>query len=169
MTCGARECRSKAVSGENNPFWGKIHDEATRIRIREGKRSRPNKGRSRMLEGNKQSPEARAKMSEAQRKRWAENRDKILASRAEKRIETPREFLRYRRNFTEVQKQEWKQSFCCWCGAKENLVLDHIIPVMCGGTNVRQNAQTLCQPCNIWKMSHVDRPLFLAGLGERQT
>lgn len=166
MACKNPDCRSKAVSGENNPFWGKIHDDKTKAMIRETKRAKPQKKRSKMLAGYKQSPEARAKMSEALRLRWKENRDKMLAGREHLRNTNPRELQRYRRNFTPLQRREWKLSFCEWCKATEKLVLDHIIPVSCGGTYERRNAQTLCQPCNLWKMSHVDRPLFLAGLGK---
>lgn len=166
MACKNPECRSKAVSGENNPFWGQIHDESTKALIRETKRSKPAKKRNKMLSGYKQSPEAREKMSEALRLRWKENRDGMLQSLAHLRNEKAREHQRYRRNFTPMQRREWKLPFCEWCKSTEKLVLDHIIPVSCGGTNERRNAQTLCQPCNIWKMAHVDRPLFLAGLGK---
>lgn len=114
----------------------------------------------------KQSPEAKLKMSEAMRRRWAETRDLMLAARAHLKLRKPKEELRYRRNFTPLQRREWKDAQCAWCRSSEKLILDHIIPVMCGGDNLRNNAQTLCQPCNIWKMVYVDRPLYLAGLGQ---
>ena len=161
MTCGKPECRSSAVSGENNPFWGKIHDEGTRQRIREGKRARPAKKRKQ-----RGSPEHRAMMAEHTRRRWVENRDAMLAAVEHLKSNAPRDLQRYRRNFTPMQRREWKAANCLWCKSNGRLILDHIIPVMCGGTNVRRNAQTLCQPCNMWKMVHVDRQLFLAGLGE---
>lgn len=37
---------------------------------------------------------------------------------------------------------------CCRCSSNENLSIDHIIPVIKGGTNEVQNLQTLCRSCN---------------------
>ena len=116
------------------------------------------------IKGYKHTPEARAKITAALKARWVTNRDKMIA--ALQRSPKPRELLRYRRNFTSLQRKTWKGTTCAWCGMTERLILDHIIPVMCGGTQERRNAQTLCQPCNLWKMAHVDRQLFLAGLGQ---
>ena len=164
-TCTAPECRSKAVMGEHNAFWGRTHDAATVAHIRETKRSRPPQRKGGPPKGWKPTAEHRAAVSAASTKRWAEQRDMMLASRAHLRKERARELLRYRRNFTPLQRREWKDSKCLWCSSESKLILDHIIPVMCGGKNERRNAQTLCQPCNIWKMVHVDRSLFLAGLG----
>lgn len=65
-------------------------------------------------------------------------------------------------NFTAKQRAEWIGANCVRCGATENLCLDHIIPVSAGGKSSFSNAQTLCQPCNIWKSNHEDRPLALA-------
>ena len=118
------------------------------------------------MPGYKHTAEAREKMSAALRERWANNRDKMLESLAHLRNDKARELQRYRRNFTPMQRREWKETRCVWCGTSQKLTLDHIIPVMCGGLNERRNAQTLCQPCNIWKMHNVDRLLFLSGLGQ---
>ena len=37
---------------------------------------------------------------------------------------------------------------CLGCGSKENLTIDHIIPLSFGGTNQDGNLQTLCEDCN---------------------
>lgn len=37
---------------------------------------------------------------------------------------------------------------CLACGETEWLVVDHIIPVINGGTSDQSNLQTLCPPCN---------------------
>ncbi len=72
------------------------------------------------------------------------------------------EVPRHRRIFTPSQRRNWKDTECKWCGAKTRLTLDHIIPVMDGGLNVKTNAQTLCQPCNLWKCKFVDLPRLVA-------
>lgn len=42
---------------------------------------------------------------------------------------------------------------CQYCGCKENLTLDHIIPSSRGGTNDWDNLTTACKPCNLRKGS----------------
>lgn len=37
---------------------------------------------------------------------------------------------------------------CCWCGAVENLQIDHIRPWSLGGLNALWNLITLCRRCN---------------------
>lgn len=165
-TCGKRECISLSMQGEGNPFWGKTHSEETREALAKNPTAKPpGAKRTGPPKGYKHTPEARAKMSAALKARWQTNRDKMLGYT--KRSDRPREELRYRRNFSPWQRENWKEPKCVWCDAPDDLVLDHIIPVMCGGQNARENAQTLCQPCNIWKMRYVDRPLLLAGLVDR--
>ena len=44
-----------------------------------------------------------------------------------------------------------KESKCCKCESKENLTIDHIIPVTAGGKNEIKNTQILCSTCNIKK------------------
>jgi len=65
-------------------------------------------------------------------------------------------------NFTDKQRQNWLEDACARCGTSDNLALDHILAVSCGGKSERENAQTLCQPCNNWKMKHIDKPLARA-------
>jgi hypothetical protein len=161
-TCGDGSCKSQSMQGSMNPFWGKNHSPETLSRIDSTKRARPVKTMG-GLKGYKHTPEARAKISVATKRRWAENRDKMLACNPPRY--KPDEERRYRRNFSRLQCELWADTKCAWCDTTENLVLDHIIPVMCGGKNVKENSQTLCQPCNLWKLKYVDRPLYLAGLG----
>lgn len=40
---------------------------------------------------------------------------------------------------------------CVKCGTKEKLSLDHIKPVVLGGSNALENLQILCMPCNLSK------------------
>lgn len=167
-TCGKATCKSADVLGERNPFWGKNHSPETLEKIAAGRTvgNRQKTG----SKGYKHTKEAREKMSAASKERWLINRDMMLASRARGENHHFRKINyipRYRQNFTEVQKREWKSDKCAYCTSIENLVLDHIIPVMAGGKRERHNAQTLCQPCNLWKMWFVDRPYYLSWLGSQ--
>lgn len=40
---------------------------------------------------------------------------------------------------------------CVRCGSTDRLTVDHIIPIVRGGTNDEANLQTLCGPCNSGK------------------
>lgn len=62
-------------------------------------------------------------------------------------------------NFTSAQRAAWIGTECARCGTTDNLTLDHILAVCCGGKPTRDNAQTLCGACNNWKAKHIDRPL----------
>lgn len=44
---------------------------------------------------------------------------------------------------------------CCECGSPDDLTIDHIYPVSRGGTDARENLQTLCRPCNCRKGARV--------------
>lgn len=167
-TCGKPECKSASMSGENNPFWGKSHDEDTRVKIRVGRRAANPKGTGPKKGVFKHSPEARTKISAALRQRWIDQREKMLAALprgTDHHFAKEPEERRYRKNFSPLHRREWMDEKCAWCGSTERLNLDHIIPIFDGGTNCRANAQTLCHPCNLWKVSYVDRPRYFARLG----
>lgn len=44
---------------------------------------------------------------------------------------------------------------CCYCGSKNNLEIDHIIPISKGGKSTFDNLQTLCHKCNVKKSNSV--------------
>jgi hypothetical protein len=175
-TCGKRECISQSAMGENNAFWGKNHCEEVKVLIKERRRSRPPRppGAAKYgpLKGTYDaSAEARAKISAALKADWANNRDRRLAACAKagetQRMKQLMDGPRYRVQFTPMQRRDWADDHCAWCDAKDDLVLDHILPVMAGGDNRRANAQTLCRRCNLWKMRYIDRPLVLAILDRK--
>jgi len=186
-TCGAPSCKSKAVMGENNPYWGKEHSPEIRDLIAKTKRARTQhlekmeakkadiakrkaEGtfRSGPPKGYQHTPEARAAMTASLKERWASRREEMLAKlpRGDKH-QWHNPDKRHRSRFTRLQCKEWKGETCSWCGSSDELVLDHVIPVSAGGTNDRYNAQTLCQPCNLFKAHFVDKPYYLARLGSQ--
>lgn len=44
---------------------------------------------------------------------------------------------------------------CLFCGATENLSIDHILPFSLGGNDDIENLQCLCMPCNIRKSNKI--------------
>jgi hypothetical protein len=167
-TCGDKECGRLSKSRENNPFWGKKHSPETVAKIKESRAKNPPKGTGPKKGEFKHTAEAKRLMSIASKERWRTRRADMMAAR-NNGLNAPYKEIqnepRHRFIFTPEQKRTWTADRCKWCDATEELVLDHIIPVICGGTNIRANAQTLCGECNRWKMRHVDRPLYFALLG----
>ncbi len=159
-TCGKSECKSKFFSGSNNPAWGRIPTAENRQAV-----SQSNKRRTGPPRGYKHTAEARAKITAALRERWRVNRDKMIAALT--KPPKPRAEMRYRKDFTPYQRKTWKDTKCLWCDSADCLVLDHVIPIVAGGLNIRGNAQTLCQTCNLWKMVYVDRPYHFALLASK--
>lgn len=40
------------------------------------------------------------------------------------------------------------QPWCSWCGTTADLTVDHIVPLVLGGTNELDNLRVLCRSCN---------------------
>jgi len=65
---------------------------------------------------------------------------------------TRREMVRY--DFVRARKARYEElakrngEFCQWCGATDNLSVDHIVAVANGGGNESANLQLLCRSCN---------------------
>lgn len=174
-TCGSPECRSKRASGEGNPFWGKTHSEETRQKIKEGRAKNPPKGTGPKKGVFKHSEEAKKRIGIASKKLWKEHREmmlKSLPSGWDSVLYKPPEERRYRKNFSRRQRREWKDAQCAYCGTSDHLELDHIIPIFDGGSNMRENCQTLCRGCNLFKSKHVDIPrcrAFQAAKGAKES
>jgi 5-methylcytosine-specific restriction endonuclease McrA len=43
---------------------------------------------------------------------------------------------------------------CAWCGTTRQLTVDHIVPLIKGGSNALNNLQCLCKACNNVKGDH---------------
>jgi len=59
-----------------------------------------------------------------------------------------------RRALGEITVKTWNSILksykhkCVYCGSKENLELEHLLPVSKGGTNARKNLAPACSTCN---------------------
>lgn len=57
---------------------------------------------------------------------------------------------------THLRKQ-FKLKKCRYCGTKNNLTIDHKIPIIQGGKNELKNFQCLCYRCNSMKSGMSDK------------
>lgn len=93
--------------------------------------------------------------SEAERERAEKSRENQAPKRPSRSISSS---MRLR-----VYKHDGYQ--CVVCKSNEDLVVDHIVPLAKGGTNARENLQTMCSPCNSSKgVKSMDE--WLASRGE---
>jgi hypothetical protein len=161
-TC-SKTCMGKRLIGERNPFWNHQHTTETKARISASRAGRARGNHN--AQGYRHTEAAKQRIAETSRRLWNEHRDKMLASLprgATHRFSKSPELRRYRKQFTPRQRREWASGVCAYCGTTEHLELDHIIPIFDGGTHGRENAQTLCRGCNLWKVEHVDLPRYYA-------
>jgi len=98
------------------------------------------------------TPKGRKKVAEATQ-RWREsdrNRARAISRSQYGRREARRKGAGYRHVSTK-EARRIVNSPCSNCGAKENIHIDHIIPLSRGGTHSIGNLQPLCAYCNISK------------------
>ena len=150
VTCGKRECVSASVTGENNPFWGKNHSPEMREKIKAGQRAHPPKGtgpKKGVFKPRRQRREPKCPPLLGSAGRL--NREKMLSYIPKGAVDHPYHKMererRYRVCFTRFHKRDWQADKCAYCEALDGLVLDHIIPAMAGGKNVKSNAQDALQ------------------------
>ena len=158
--CRKPECLSARMKGDGNPFWCKSHTSETKAKIASAKIGKPSGAKG--ITKRPLTLKERKQRSEQMTLEWAKNRDRRLAALVrgdDHHWKKPHEEIRHRLRFTELQRREWTAKSCMWCDSTENIVLDHVLPIAAGGICIRENSQTLCQPCNLWKMWNVDRPL----------
>lgn len=163
-TC-SRACVGIAHSGKGNPFWGKTHTEKTRRKISGSRKGKALGNQN--AKGYRHTDEAKKRIANASKKLWKENRDMMLDSLPKGWKSAnfkPPELRRHRKQFTPRQRREWASTVCAYCETAKHLVLDHIIPIFDGGINMKENAQTLCRGCNLWKIKHIDLPRYHAAL-----
>lgn len=163
VTC-SKTCLSLYKRGPKATFFGRRHSDETRKKISE---SRKGKGLlNQHAKGYRHTDHARERIAAASRKLWGESREKMLAALPRGWVHPNYKPISERKyqelKFSMVQVREWIGESCEYCGHRESLELDHIIPLFDGGTNIRENAQTLCRGCNIWKIRNVDIPRYYA-------
>ena len=119
----------------------------------------------------------RDKILDNKKKYWKENCFKISEIRRKKRIENPEKMRKWLRNNRMVNKERWseydkkhykkikkfkvkqdkryvKEAFdecknqCLYCGSKEDIQIDHILPVLKGGKHKLNNLVIACNYCN---------------------
>ena len=70
-----------------------------------------------------------------------------------------------KRMWKESIKNQWDNT-CAYCGSKENLSLDHIVPQCKGGSNLSKNIVCACTKCNgakaheDWIIWYIQQPFF---------
>ncbi len=71
-------------------------------------------------------------------------------------MDTPRSLMHQLLTFRSGDaKRMWREEIkrrdgysCCYCGATEDLTIDHVIPLSKGGPTDASNCQTACRTCN---------------------
>ena len=159
-TC-SKTCLGIYFRGKNNPFWGRTHNPTVRRKISQGR-----KGKllgNKHAKGYRHTEMARKKIVAASKRLWAEQHDKMLNSLPRGSAHPnykPKELRAYRLGWSKVQRSQWTDTKCRWCGTTDMLILDHIVPIFLGGDRYRENAQTLCQPCNLFKLTMIELPMM---------
>lgn len=123
------------------------------------------KGNLRKLYKEYKRERSKAKRKEYQReyqRTHKPSKEKIKAKNKKWQKENPEKSKEYSRNrralkhnaIGKITTNEWielcnkYENKCLCCGSTGKLVLDHIIPLIKGGTNTIDNAQPLCKSCN---------------------
>lgn len=71
-----------------------------------------------------------------------------------------------------ISSKEWREVLslygnkCLCCGSKDNLAMDHVIPIIIGGKNEVDNVQPLCKFCNSRKKTQTTDYRFNIGHGD---
>jgi len=172
LKCGHRaickECTSKAAKHRYDPKyqhdWYLGHKEQHRMtgwlwrqENKERSRSYVKKWRVNNLEQDKgyakKYYQQNKEMISEKYKKWASENKNIVCAISSKRRARKRNAPGNGISAKERADIFALYDHCLACGTKENLSLDHIVPLIAGGAHDISNAQVLCMPCNDGKGS----------------
>lgn len=128
--CKACHLQTAAAYRLRHPEVGKVYREANRDSISARKRAHT---------------KAHPEQAVERLRRWrARHHDE-----ARRQENVARKLLRNKALRTSILARDEHRCLCC--GVVEDLCVDHIVPILQGGTNDPDNLQTLCRPCNTRK------------------
>lgn len=87
-------------------------------------------------------------------KQWIEDNYEQHLENARVASSTRRALKRGVKHLGNFTKEQWlflcnrANNICLKCGLKKKLTVDHVLPLIKGGTNRIENIQPLCKPCN---------------------
>lgn len=117
--------------------------------------------RRRQRERLETEPEYRKKMREKNRNYFLENKDRINANRRERRKTSPKDLKKERDRRAKAKDAKGHHTQeqldaryayyghkCIYCGCGGKLTLEHLIPLVRGGTHWASNLAPSCRSCN---------------------
>lgn len=120
-------------------------------KLKEQKRLFFQENKDRLQKINKEYAKNHPEQMRVYKKKWkSQNKEKVLADTRNRRA-------RIRWNGGILTEKDWKEVLdmygekCLKCGSPDNIEVDHVIPVSCGGVNDKTNVQPLCRSCNAKK------------------
>lgn len=157
-----REAGSAEKARQRSALWRKAHPERAKEAVNAWRRAHPDEAREGVLEWQKANLEKRREHRAKYRETHTEEIKQSKAEWVKNNLQKAVLYLHRRRtrlagnggSYTEKEWEELKASYnyrCLSCGKVEpeiKLTVDHVIPVMLGGSNDIANIQPLCASCN---------------------
>lgn len=164
-----------AIAHHGKNIWskGRQHREESKMKMSVAKTGKPKAPRSTPVTDEEREHRRRMVVGE-NNPQWKGGITKDLHyMRAKKSFHTQKRRARLRAITPSLTWDEWELikelhgHTCPSCGTKENLSIDHIIPISRGGAHSAENIQPLCRSCNNRKGTKTIRyqPLGMAMVG----
>jgi 5-methylcytosine-specific restriction endonuclease McrA len=84
-------------------------------------------------------------------RKWQQNNKEYMA--AYQRLRTARKRNNDSKTVTKKELQKLYQNNCFYCGSKNRIEIDHVIPLARGGRHAIGNLVAACKPCNASKQA----------------